>query len=110
MRRLDQLAVQAKNYKRFIVSVEGFTDNIGTRQYNEALSQQRAQSVVHYLVTRYDIPVYRIHMVGLGADKPVALSRTANARSQNRRVEVKVLSADGVAASLNGRGVNQASR
>jgi len=99
-RRLDQLAAEVKANNRVFVTVEGFTDSVGSRSYNEALSRRRADTVVHYLVSVDHIPIYRIHVIGLGEDKPVAPGRSAAARAQNRRVELKVFSADGVAASL----------
>ena len=99
-RELDRLVAGAKSEKRFFITIEGFTDRVGARQYNDMLSQKRADSVVRYLVTKYDMPINRIHMIGLGEDKPVTNGRTPAARAQNRRVEVKVFSADGVTASL----------
>lgn len=107
---LDRLAAEAKSYNRILITVEGFTDSVGSRKYNEALSQQRADAVVRYLVTRYDIPIYRIHVVGLGEDKPVSTARTAEARAQNRRVEIKLFSEDGITAGLNSHSENSASR
>ena len=97
---LDKLAGDVKNNKRFFIAVEGFTDNVGTNQYNEELSRKRADAVVNYLVSKHDIPIYRIHMIGLGKDKPVDEGRGREARAKNRRVEVKVFSADQVTASL----------
>jgi outer membrane protein OmpA-like peptidoglycan-associated protein len=97
---LDKLADQVKPDKRFFVAVEGYTDNVGTTQYNDALSRRRADSVVQYLVAKHDIPIYRIHMVGLGKEKPVDDGKNRAARAKNRRVEVKVFSADQVTASL----------
>ena len=99
-RRLDQVAAEIKSRNRVFVTVEGFTDNIGSRVYNEALSRSRADAVVHYLVTVDNVPIYRIHFVGLGEDQPAVPGRNSAARAQNRRVEVRVFSADGVAASL----------
>jgi outer membrane protein OmpA-like peptidoglycan-associated protein len=72
--------------------------------YNEALSRHRADRVVEYLVAKHDIPIYRIHMIGLGQEKPVDDARNRAARAKNRRVEVKVFSADQVTAGLNGMG------
>ncbi|PWU00902.1 MAG: flagellar motor protein MotB [Terriglobia bacterium] len=109
-RQLDDLAVGAKSHSRLLITVEGFTDNVGAAKYNEALSQRRADAVVRYLVTRWDIPIYRIHVVGLGTEKPVSTARTAAARAQNRRVEVRVFSGDGIEAALNGHSENSASR
>ena len=97
---LDKLADQVKSDKRFFIAVEGYTDNIGDKQYNEALSQRRADTVVQYLVAKHDIPIYRIHMIGLGDEKPVEEGKNRAARAKNRRVELKVFTADQVTASL----------
>ncbi|HLI86016.1 MAG TPA: OmpA family protein [Bryobacteraceae bacterium] len=99
-RDLDKLAGEIKPDRRYFIAVEGFTDNVGDKQYNEALSRRRADSVVEYLVARHDIPIYRIHMIGLGDEKPVEPGNNRAARAKNRRVEVKVYSADQVTASL----------
>jgi outer membrane protein OmpA-like peptidoglycan-associated protein len=91
---LDKLAGDVKNGKRFFIAVEGYTDAVGTAQYNDALSRRRADAVVQYLVAKHDIPIYRIHMIGLGKQKPVDEAKGKAARAKNRRVEVKVFSAD----------------
>jgi outer membrane protein OmpA-like peptidoglycan-associated protein len=98
--QLDKLATDAGGAKRFFIAVEGFTDAIGSSDYNEVLSRKRADAVVEYLVAKHDIPVYRIHMVGLGKLKPADDAATREARAHNRRVEVKVFSADQATASL----------
>ncbi len=98
---LDKLVDGVKADKRFFIAVEGYTDATGSKQYNETLSRQRANSVVEYLVAKHDIPIYRIHMIGLGEQRPVDEAHNREARAKNRRVEVKVFSADQVAASLN---------
>ena len=97
---LDKLASDVKSDKRFFIAVEGYTDKTGARAYNEALSRRRADSVVQYLVAKHEIPIYRIHMIGLGDEKPVDEGKTRDARAKNRRVEVKVFTADQVTASL----------
>jgi len=108
---LDKLADEVKPDKRFFVAVEGYTDSTGTKQYNEELSKHRADAVVEYLVAKHDIPIYRIHMIGLGEEKPVDEGHNRAARAKNRRVEVKIFSADQVTASLNGnQGDTSASR
>jgi OOP family OmpA-OmpF porin len=91
---LDTLAGALQNDKRFVISVEGFTDSTGNKAYNEALSRKRADAVVTYLVAKHDVPIYRIHMIGLGEDKPVDEGRDRAARAKNRRVEVRVFSAE----------------
>ncbi len=97
---LDKLAEGVQPDKRFFIAVEGYTDSVGSKEYNEALSRKRADAVVEYLVAKHDIPIYRIQMIGLGDEKPVDEARTRAARAKNRRVEVKVFCADQVTSSL----------
>src|SRR3954468_18009444 len=99
---LDKLAGDVKSNKRFFIAVEGYTDATGSRQYNEELSRKRADAVVNYLVAKHDIPIYRIHTIGLGQEKPVDEAKNRDARAKNRRVEVKVFSADQVMSNMNG--------
>jgi outer membrane protein OmpA-like peptidoglycan-associated protein len=97
---LDKLAEGVKSNHRFFVAVEGYTDDVGNKRYNELLSSRRADSVAEYLVAKHDIPIYRIHMIGLGEEKPVDERHNRAGRAKNRRVEVRVFSADQVTASL----------
>jgi outer membrane protein OmpA-like peptidoglycan-associated protein len=97
---LDKLAGEIRSGKRFFIAVEGYTDSTGDKSYNEALSRRRADAVANYLVAKHDIPLYRIHMIGLGEEKPADEGKTRAARAANRRVEVKVFSADQVTAGL----------
>lgn len=107
--QLDQMVSGQNQYKRFYVTVEGFTDSVGPADYNNALSRRRADAVVAYLVADHNIPVYRIQMIGLGKDKPVDDAKTRAARAKNRRVEVTLFSADPGAVAMNQNG-NPASR
>jgi OOP family OmpA-OmpF porin len=107
--QLDQMATGQSQYKRFFVAVEGFTDSTGSSDYNNALSRRRADAVVQYLVAQHNIPVYRIHTVGLGKDKPLDDAKTRAARAKNRRVEVTLFSADQGAVAMN-HNTNPASR
>jgi OOP family OmpA-OmpF porin len=91
---LDKLASGLTADKRFVISVEGYTDATGDRAYNEALSRKRADAVVTYLVAKHDVPIYRIHMIGLGQEKPADDGKDRAARAKNRRVEVKVFTVD----------------
>lgn len=97
---LDKLVSDVQPDKRFFIAVEGYTDSTGSRVYNEELSRKRADAVVEYLVAKHDIPIYRIHTIGLGPEKPVDEAHNRSARAKNRRVEVKVFSADQVTAGL----------
>ena len=100
---LDKLVANVGGAKRFFISVEGFTDKTGTVSYNEELSRKRADAVAQYLVAKHDIAVYRIHMIGLGEEKPVDMGKGRAARAKNRRVEVRIYSADqsGTMSQLN---------
>ncbi|HTA45625.1 MAG TPA: OmpA family protein [Bryobacteraceae bacterium] len=91
---LDQMVQNQSQYKRYYIAVEGFTDRVGSADYNAALSRRRADAVVEYLVAEHNIPVYRIQMVGLGKQKPVDDGRGRVANAKNRRVEVTLFSAD----------------
>jgi outer membrane protein OmpA-like peptidoglycan-associated protein len=103
---LDKLAADKANMKRFVVAVEGFTDKTGSMDYNTALSQRRANAVVNYLVTQHNIPLYRIYNVGLGSQKLADEGKTREARSKNRRVEVRIFSADSSMASTSSSNVS----
>ena len=91
---LDKLVGNVNNAKRYFIAVEGFTDNTGSVAYNEELSRKRADAVAEYMVAKHNIPIYRIHMIGLGKEKPVDMGRNRAARAKNRRVEVRIFSAD----------------
>jgi outer membrane protein OmpA-like peptidoglycan-associated protein len=97
---LDKFATDVKSGKRFFIAVEGYTDSTGSKAYNETLSRRRADRVVAYLVAKHDIPIFRIHMIGLGQEKPVDEAHNRDARAKNRRVEVKMFNADQVTAPL----------
>jgi len=87
---LDSIASSVGNGNGFMIELQGYTDARGSEQYNLGLSQRRAESVQRYLMTK-KIPLYRISIVGLGKDDPVADNKSEQGRSQNRRVEVRVL-------------------
>src|SRR5579872_2760766 len=98
---LDKLAQDVQPDKRFFIAVEGYTDKVGSKVYNEELSRKRADAVVEYLVAKHDIPIYRIHMIGLGDDKLADEGRGRAANAKNRRVEVKVFTVD-VGSAISG--------
>jgi outer membrane protein OmpA-like peptidoglycan-associated protein len=91
---LDKLVSGAGTMKRYFVAVEGFTDKTGSIVYNNQLSRRRAEAVTQYLVAKHDIPVYRIHMIGLGEEKPADEGKDRAARAKNRRVEVTIYTAE----------------
>ncbi|MBZ5572533.1 MAG: OmpA family protein [Acidobacteriia bacterium] len=88
---LDQLASSVPNTKGYIITVEGATDSTGDVEYNYALSQRRADSVIQYLASQHSVPAYKIYLIGLGKDKPVESNQTREGRAKNRRVEVRLM-------------------
>jgi len=92
--QLDQFVREHANAKRFFITIEGFTDKTGTASYNDALSRRRADHVMAYLITQHNIPVFRVQEIGLGKEKPADTGRDRAARAKNRRVEVRLFSAD----------------
>lgn len=104
---LDNIAQEAKNEKGFVIEVAGFADTTGSAALNQALSQRRADAVIHYLEEQGDIPIHRIlPSAGLGTSHEAADNKTSAGRKLNRRVEVKVLVNQGLVASSNGQGNN----
>lgn len=73
------------------VRVEGHTDSHGSDQYNQSLSQRRAESVVEYLV-KAGIDRNRLTPVGYGESRPVADNETDEGRARNRRTEFTITS------------------
>ncbi|MDP9200113.1 MAG: OmpA family protein, partial [Pseudomonadota bacterium] len=69
------------------VEIEGHTDNVGNDDYNQALSQRRADSVRSFLIQQ-GIGPERIRASGKGEHQPVADNESSGGRQQNRRVEV----------------------
>ncbi len=75
--------------EKWRVEISGHTDNVGTPEYNLALSQRRAESVKAFLVSK-GISAGRLGTRGYGAEKPVASNETEEGRAQNRRVEIVI--------------------
>ena len=88
---LDELGTELPNAKHYIVVVDGNTDSVGPADYNYLLSKRRADSVIQYLVTKYQVPAHKIYIIGLGKDKPVESNRTTAGRAKNRRVDVRLM-------------------
>ncbi len=71
------------------VQVAGYTDSVGTDEYNQGLSERRANAVRDYLAS-HGIDASRLSAVGFGESNPVADNATADGRAQNRRVELNI--------------------
>lgn len=88
---LDELGAELPNAKHYIVVVDGNTDSTGPADYNYVLSKRRADSVITYLVTKYQLPAHKIYIIGLGKDKPMAANSNTAGRAKNRRVDVRLM-------------------
>jgi len=88
---LDQLAGSIASTKGYIIALEGGCDSVGPADYNYDLSQRRANSVIQYLASKYNVPAHKIYVIGLGKDKPVETNKTAAGRADNRRVDVRLM-------------------
>ncbi len=84
---LDRLATVMKNNPQSKVLIQGFTDSRGSEEYNDALSQRRADAVASAL-TRRGVPADSVRAEGRGKEFPVATNDTPEGRQQNRRVEI----------------------
>jgi OmpA-OmpF porin, OOP family len=97
---LNKLAHNAVNLKGYIIQVKGFADSSGDAAMNQKLSMDRAQDVIAYLIQSCNVPVRHIVAPGaMGEVAPVASNETKSGRSENRRVEVKVLLNKGLAGT-----------
>jgi outer membrane protein OmpA-like peptidoglycan-associated protein len=90
-RALDRLAAQIQGRQNYILEMQGFADEKGTDIYNYELTQRRADAVRRYLAERHQVPLFKMHVLGLGEARAVADNRTPEGRAQNRRVEVRLL-------------------
>jgi outer membrane protein OmpA-like peptidoglycan-associated protein len=87
---LDSVALVLKEFDKTMVEVAGHTDSDGSDAYNQQLSQNRAGSVVSYLVSR-EVRGDRFLTVGAGETRPIADNTTPQGKQQNRRVEITIV-------------------
>jgi len=87
---LNEIAVTLKdNSAKVRLSVAGYTDYVGTDEYNQALSVRRANSVRAYLLTQH-VPASSVTIIGYGEKDPIATNNTSEGRQKNRRVEFQI--------------------
>ncbi len=84
---LNKLGEFLKEFPKAKGTIEGHTDSIGGKKYNERLSLRRAESVRSYLIKNFGIDAGRIAVKGFGLTKPVADNKTREGRAKNRRSE-----------------------
>ena len=86
---LNDVATVVNEYEKTVLLIKGHTDDTGSEQYNQSLSERRAQSVKN-LLTTYNVNPKRISTVGMGEYQPKVPNTNAQNRQQNRRVELEI--------------------
>ena len=86
---LNEAAKQLKQCPEVNVVVEGHTDSRGSAEYNQGLSERRANSVRSFLVNS-GVAAGRLSALGVGEERPIGSNDTAEGRQRNRRVELRV--------------------
>lgn len=87
---LDRIADTMKENPNLVIEIQGHTDNVGSDESNQKLSQDRAEAVRKYLLSK-KIQTARITSVGYGETKPIATNDTEDGRAQNRRVQLAIV-------------------
>lgn len=87
---LDSVAGTLSEYNKTVIEVAGHTDSTGRLEYNQKLSEQRADSVAAYLASK-GVSRDRMVTVGAGPSRPIASNDTEDGRAQNRRVEITIV-------------------
>jgi len=85
---LDTVAARLKELQFVEGTATGHTDSVGTAEYNQKLSERRAQAVVDYLAAK-GVGQGRMKAIGMGLTKPIATNETEEGRAQNRRVTIR---------------------
>ncbi len=88
-RSLDKLVKVLESYSDTDLEIDGHTDSKGTDEYNQALSEKRAQAVAQYL-TAHGIDPNRVKTIGMGEKYPKYSNDTESGRAGNRRVEFQI--------------------
>lgn len=89
---LASVGAVLREYDKTQVEVKGFTDSTGSFEYNQQLSERRAQSVARHLINHQVAPS-RIRTAGYGPRYPIASNDSESGRAQNRRVEIDLVPA-----------------
>jgi len=84
---LNLLVTYLKTYSKYRVKIIGHTDDVGTKEYNQKLSEDRAEAVKDYLVSKGINPT-RLEYYGEGETRPISENNTAKGRKKNRRTEI----------------------
>jgi outer membrane protein OmpA-like peptidoglycan-associated protein len=84
---LNSVTLVLNEYRSTLITINGYTDSVGSEQYNQELSQRRAIAVAQYLAQK-GVAQQRLAAIGYGEAFPIASNATDEGRAQNRRVEL----------------------
>lgn len=87
---LDKLVDILSDYPHLKIEISGHTDNVGSDEYNQKLSESRAKSVVDYLIDE-NVSADRLSYKGYGSSQPITSNQTETGRAKNRRVNFTVI-------------------
>jgi len=90
--KIDEMIQKIKaDPKGAYFEIAGYTDSIGSKEFNEKLGLERAEAVKKYLYEQHQIPLFKMNVISYGEANPVAENNTKAGREQNRRVVIRVL-------------------
>lgn len=91
-KQIDELVAKLKGEpKNVFITIEGHTDNVGSKAVNDRIGFERAKAVERYLYEQHQIPLHKMDVISYGEENPIAPNSTRAGRAKNRRVEIKVL-------------------
>ena len=89
---LDEFGAKVKGLnEQYFIEIQGHTDDVGGRKYNDELGQRRADEVRRYLSRSASLPLNRMSTISYGDTLPVSSNKTRKGRAENRRVVLVVL-------------------
>ena len=87
---LNNIVAILNEYTNAQFTIDGHTDSVGSAKLNQKLSEERAYSVMNFLIEN-GIASNRLKAAGYGEDQPIASNNTRAGRAQNRRVEINLI-------------------
>ncbi|MDP6436446.1 MAG: OmpA family protein, partial [Gammaproteobacteria bacterium] len=87
---LSKLRQAIQIWPESILVIEGHTDSRGSERLNQRLSQNRAETIMNYVISMMHVPANRISAVGYGENRPIASNENEAGRAKNRRIDLLI--------------------